>query len=195
MTVDQRISNCLSRQNQMRQQMSEMEQQLAKPTAVPLHSGIRKAAIGLSIAACLAIVLWVSPWRAHHSSPWDELGFPVPTLTEYRAASPTSAEIDDAIAHEQYREALDKINMALQSSADELTELEQMSMLDDEALLYEKELAVGHHYQLMWLRIYALVRMDHHKEAIHELEYFVTLQGEHRREATRLLSQLTSEPD
>lgn len=191
MNLEDRITIQLSRQMEMRAQISAMREKVEQTErrAQYLRSH-RYATVGVSLAACLAIALFVLSWLNTATSVLLDLGIEQPTLSEYRSASSSAADIDDAMNRQHYEIALDRIDAALETSFENLAQLEEPSMIDDEALLYEKELEVAHNYQLRWMRIYALASLKRNDEAIQDLEHFVTLEGEHQKEALTLLNKL-----
>lgn len=191
MFLEDRITIQLSRQMEMRACINAMNEKLEQAERRTQYLRSHKyAAVGVSLAACLAIALFVLPWLNTATPVLLDLGIEQPTLSEHRSASPSAADIDDAMSRQHYEVALDRIDAALETSSENLAQLEETNMIDDEALLYEKELEVAHNYQLRWMRIYALASLKRNDEAIHDLEYFVTLDGEHQKEALTLLNKL-----
>lgn len=190
MDIDQSIAKHLGRQNEMRKQMDEMEKQIISHSQASAYRRVLPIVISCGIAACLAFVLFVQPWGIHSLSPLDELKIEAPILSEYRSASPASTAIDAAIEHKDFTLALEKIDIALKSSVEELSEFEDMGAVEDEVILYEKELAESHYYQLQWLHIFTLVRLSRNTEALQELNHFITLDGEHQQEAKELNKRL-----
>lgn len=193
MTLEDRIIDQLKRNEEMRRRISDMEHasdNSSKPTST---WSIPRYAITLSLAACLAIVIYVAPWATTsvEQPPLDALDIALPTLSEYRAGSTISAEIDSLMASQQYESSLALIEQALELSDKELAMLKESSSDGtDETLLYEEELIEANHYQLQWMRIYALVQLKRNKDAISALTQYVTIIGDHQVEAKQLLDCL-----
>lgn len=189
MLLDDRITKQIGDYKEKRDRISMMEQKirLSKPNSV---SSFNKKYFVTSIAACIAIAIFVMPFIHNRSNILDELNIEQPSLSDFRAASPTAADIDDVMSRKEYADALPKIEAALASSADELAKLEDLFILDEEALLYEKEVAIAHHYQLEWTHIYVLIQLERNSEAIDALQSFVEYKGEHKKEAKLLLDRL-----
>lgn len=195
MTLEDRIIDRLKRNEEMRQRIADMEQASETQSRPIATWSIPHSAIALSLAACLAIVIYVAPWatKTVEQSPLDALDIALPTLTEYRAGSATSAEIDSLMSAQQYETSLALIERALVLADEELATLkESNSDGTDETILYEEELMEAHHYQLQWMRIYVLVRLERNKEAISALTQYVTIIGDHQAEAKQLLERLTN---
>lgn len=184
MKLEDRIISQLGRRHEMLMQINEWE----NPVRVIRW---RNPAIGLAIAACLVLILVVRPlMHTEQISALDQLGIDQPTLSDFRAASPTSSEIDATMDSQDYATALIQIDEALRDSDRELKRLQDYLYLEDESILYESEVAIAHNYQLRWLRIYTLVRLERRDEAIKDLEFYVTLKSEHRKDAKNLLRML-----
>lgn len=188
MTIDERITKQLGRRKEMQDRINQWE----KPAA-PVVS-MKRSLIALAIAACIAIVFILRPFsKSAEISPLDQLGIEQPLLSDFRAANPTSADIDLSLEQKDYDKAIVLINESLKSSSEDLKQLQEMNTLPDETILYEKEIAIAHNYQLRWARIYTLVRLGRCEEAIEDLKFFVTLKGEHSKDAKALLKLLTQE--
>lgn len=188
MTVEERIIKQLGRRKEMQDRINQWE----KPVA-PIVT-IRRSLIALAIAACAAIILVVRPFsKSAEISPLDQLGIEQPMLSDFRAANPTCADIDLSLEQKDYDKAILLINECLRLSNEDLRQLQEMNTLPDETLLYEKELAIAHNYQLQWARIYTLVRLGRCEEAIEDLKFFVSLKGEHSKDATALLKLLSQD--
>lgn len=188
MTVEERIIKQLGRRKEMQDRINQWE----KPVA-PIVT-IRRSLIALAIAACAAIILVVRPFsKSAEISPLDQLGIEQPILSDFRAANPTCADIDISLEQKDYDKAILLIDECLRLSNEDLRQLQEMNTLPDETLLYEKELAIAHNYQLQWARIYTLVRLGRCEEAIEDLKFFVTLKGEHSKDAKALLKLLTQD--
>lgn len=188
MTVEERIIKQLGRRKEMQDRINQWE----KP-ATPIVT-IRRSLIALAIAACAAIILVVRPFsKSAEISPLDQLGIEQPMLSDFRAANPTCADIDISLEQKDYDKAILLINECLRLSNEDLRQLQEMNTLPDETLLYEKELAIAHNYQLQWARIYTLVRLGRCEEAIEDLKFFVSLKGEHSKDAKALLKLLTQD--
>ncbi len=188
MTIDERITKQLGRRKEMQDRINQWE----KPAA-PVVS-MKRSLIALAIAACIAIVFILRPFsKSADISPLDQLGIEQPLLSDFRAANPTCADIDLSLEQKDYDKAIVLINESLKSSSEDLKQLEEMNTLPDETILYEKEIAIAHNYQLRWARIYTLVRLGRCEEAIEDLKFFVTLKGDHSKDAKALLKLLTQE--
>lgn len=192
MSVETIIIENLKRNAEMRHQIAEMEQHITSSSTHSRNLFPRLTIASLTVAACVSIFFLFNPWAATEQSPLDELNIAMPTLIEFRAASAASSQIDTLMSAQSYSAALEKIDQALKLSSENLQCLELSIVPEDEALLYEKEIATDHHYQLLWIRIYALVRLEHKVEAIDALQHFVTLNGDHAEEAKQLLVLLLS---
>lgn len=188
MTIDERITKQLGRRKEMQDRINQWE----KPAA-PVVS-MKRSLIAFAIAACIAIVFILRPFsKSADISPLDQLGIEQPLLSDFRAANPTCADIDLSLEQKDYDKAIVLINESLKSSSEDLKQLEEMNTLPDETILYEKEIAIAHNYQLRWARIYTLVRLGRCEEAIEDLKFFVTLKGEHSKDAKALLKLLSQE--
>lgn len=188
MTVEERIIKQLGRRKEMQDRIDQWE----KPAA-PIVT-MRRSLIALAIAACVAIILIVRPFtKSADISPLDQLGIEQPMLSDFRAANPTCADIDLSLEQKDYEKAILLINESLKLSREDLKKLQEMNTLPDETLLYEKELAIAHNYQLQWARIYTLVRLGRCEEAIEDLKSFVNIKGEHSKDAKALLKLLTQD--
>lgn len=188
MTIDERITKQLGRRKEMQDRINQWE----KPAA-PVVS-MKRSLIALAIAACIAIVFILRPFsKSADISPLDQLGIEQPLLSDFRAANSTCADIDLSLEQKDYDKAIVLINESLKSSSEDLKQLEEMNTLPDETILYEKEIAIAHNYQLRWARIYTLVRLGRCEEAIEDLKFFVTLKGEHSKDAKALLKLLSQE--
>ncbi len=188
MTIDDRIKKQLGRRKEMQDRIDQWE----KPAA-PIVS-MKRTLIALAVAACVAVVFIIRPFtKSADISPLDQLGIDQPLLSDFRAASPTCADIDLSLEQKDYDKALLLINQLLESSSEDLKQLQETQTLPDETLLYEKELAIAHNYQLRWTRIYTLVRLGRCDEAVEDLRFFITLKGEHSKDAKALLKLLTQD--
>lgn len=150
----------------------------------------RYTIIGFSVAACMTFIFYLAQWIDFSYSPLN--GRECPTLSEYRSASPFFVKIDKAIAEEDYERALGMIDNALAPSVKNRDDIAVFDASEDEALLYERELEESNHYQLRWIRIYALIQLSRIDEAIADLDAFSKLEGIHQEEAKKLLVILKS---
>lgn len=184
MTIEDRIIKQLGRRQQKLNCIAEWE----KPVRIIT---MKRSVIGLAIAACLTLLLVVKPFfQTTQTSAWDELGLENPTLVDFRAGSQIQTEIDLALADKDYETALRLINTEIAASDARLSELMLNYDEADESLTYEKEWIREYDLQLQWVRIYSLVRLNRHSDAILELEQFVHSDSEHQDSAQTLLNLL-----
>lgn len=180
-TLEDRIIAQLGRRKEMLKRIEDWEK----------HARIiswGKYAFGVAVAACLVLLLVVRPFaHSEQISPLDLLKIEQPTLVDFRGASPSAAEIDATMEIKNYGKAIIQIDEALNASIEDFGNLQDQLDPNDEATIYESELAIAHINQLRWLRIYTLVRLERCEEAIVDLEYYVTLKTEHQHDAIELL--------
>ncbi len=187
-TADQltnRIADRLGERQQKLEQMAEWERTSSKPKVKPLY-------YFSAIAACVVVVVLL--WPASELSPIEELGIDVPTMTEYRAASPDVTRIGELIEKEKYAEALVLTEKVLINSDKVIEELGSIPEMwdNEEEMLYEDELERVKNSELRWTYIYLLVQLGRNKEACKELKTYLKEPQycEHEEEAKRLLEKL-----
>ena len=157
---------------------------------------LRPLIAGMSIAACLAVVLLMVTHGRSASSPWEELGMEVPMLEEYRAALPELSEINQLMSAQHYDEALLKVEVALNHSDAELEDLNLALMAvdgQDEELLYEEEVELTTNAGLRWAYIYLLIHAERYGDAQVQLKRYLKLPAQsctHKVEAKALLRRL-----
>lgn len=186
MNIEGLISHNLYRQLEIRGSVKSMNEEKERAE----KQNIRLTYIGVSLAACLIIAFFATPWFKAEMSPISELAIVPPSLAEYRSASTSATEIDYAMANKDYEIAIQKIDSAIVISSETLRILKESATLEEESSLYEMEVETAHHYQLRWMRIYALVCLFRNDEAIDELESFIAIAGEHQKDALSLLNKL-----
>ncbi len=188
MTIEERIIRQLGRRKEMQDRINDWESPVTSTVK------LKRALIALGVAACVAIIIILLPFsNSDKVSPLDKLGIDQPVLSDFRAASPTCADIDMSLELKDYDKAILQIDEVLKSSNEELKQLQETDTTPDEELLYEIEVANANNYQLRWTRIYTLVRLGRYDEAIGDLKHFVTLEGEHSNDAKALLELLTQD--
>lgn len=191
MIIEERINSQITRQIEIRHRTEAMRQKAERQENPNSHIPIRKSVfLGVSLAACLLLALFVPQWFHVEDSPLNELGISQPAFSEYRSASTSDKAIEVAMECKDYNAAIACIDEALAVSLKTIEQQETTDKIEDEASLYEKELEEAHVYQLRWMRIYALVSLSRNEEAIRELESFVTLDGEYQKDAKTLLNKL-----
>lgn len=183
--LTERIVSRLGARQQKLEQMAAWEQTRHKAKIRPIY-------IISAVAACIVVVLLISPLWKTSTSPLDELGIGAPTLTEYRAASPEMTEINRLIKEENYVAALTKTEHALKNSDEMLGDLISVAeMSDDEDIWYDVELEYVANSELRWTYIYLLVRTENYKKARKELKrYLRDKDCEHRTEAEALMKKI-----
>lgn len=193
MDIEDRIIEQLFRETELRNLTNAMNVKAEQAEKQHYTYRLQRYAlvVGLSLAVCLTIVLFIVPWGNNTiSSQISQINIDRPTLAEYRAASSSSVAIDEAMAYEDYESALLLIDNGLFASSQTLNQFSSMQEIEDETLLYEKELEMSYHYQLQWMRIYVLVSLGRKDEAIDELLLFLPDNGEHQKEAESLFETL-----
>lgn len=109
----------------------------------------------LSIAACLAIVAFISP-ILFNSDNFSNLKIPMPSFQEYRGT--TFRNIELHINNEQYEDALSSINLELIDVESELRDISSIEMSEDEEA-YLTSLYRGEQEELIWSKIYVLAKL------------------------------------
>lgn len=185
MTLEERITNQLGRRKEMQDRIKAWE----KPA--PVFS-INRTAVGMAIAACLALVLVVYPYMKTENSInlLEQLSIEQPSLADFRAAAPLYAQIDETISQGNYADALPMIEEAMESATAELKRYQNDETAEDESLQYELGLIQSQIYELHWLKIYTLVSLGRNDEAKNSLLAFTEIAGEHQKEALLLLEKL-----
>lgn len=181
-----RIIDRLGERQQKLDRMAEWERKTPTRRLRPLF-------VTLAIAACVCAVFILSPFGKGSVSPWDEMGYGKPSLTEYRAASPEMAEIALLIEQDDFEAALNKTEEALKQSDNAIKEWNALEeMWDDESVAYEQELEWAANSELRWVYIYLLVQHGDHKKAKKEIKKYLQNPQycEHETEAKALLEKL-----
>lgn len=187
--LTRRIVDRLGQRQEKLDRMAEWD----KPAKAAGHRRLYIA--GLAIAASIAVVFILAPWRSNTAlSPLDDLGIGAPQLTEFRSAMPELSKINQLIESKDYEAALAKTKEALAKSDYMLTELANVGDMwgEDEALQYEEQLEREANSQLRWAYIYLLVKTERNKEAKKELKRYLkdTDFCEHEQDARELLSRI-----
>ncbi len=179
-----RIADRLGERQQKLEQMAEWECSSKK-------SKMRTLYYLSAIAACVVVVMLL--WPASGLSTIEELGIGVPTMTEYRAASPDITRIEELIDKEKYAEALVLTEKVLINSDKIIEELGSVPEMRDneEEMLYENELERVKNSELRWTYIYLLVQLERDKEACKELKTYLKEPQycEHEEAARKLLEK------
>lgn len=180
-----RIADRLGERQKKLEQMAAWELAARKPKVRPLY-------YLTAIAAC--VVAAVLLWPTNELSPMEELGIEAPTMTEYRAASPEMARIEELISEKNYEEAIRRTEKALKNSDLAIYELENVPEMweNDEEMAYEDEQERVKNCELRWTYIYLLVQLERNKEARKELKVYLKYPQycEHEEEARQLLIKL-----
>ncbi len=183
--LTQRIANRLGERQQKLEQMAAWEQSSKGQKMRPLY-------YLTAVAACVAAVVLF--WPTSKLSPAEELGIGVPTMTEYRDASPEISRIEKFISEEKYEDAIRVTEKALKNSDLAIYELENIPEIWEnlEEMEYEDNLARVKNAELRWTYIYLLVQLERNKEARKELKTYLKEPQycEHEEEARKLLKQL-----
>ena len=96
------------------------------------------------------------------------------------------AYIDTLIMHEEYQEALDRINEETLICRNDSIETVQDSLMSEEALEYEMLLLKDRQDDLKWQTIMALLGMDRKDEALMLLDDLRREKGEYQKDAKAL---------
>lgn len=123
----------------------------------------------LSVAACLAIVLTVSP-MLFKSNNISDISITAPSFTEYRGTSLNN--IESLISSEQYERALLLVNSELTDINDELEKISSADMIEDEKV-YMTSLYRGETEELIWSKIYLLVKLDRNDDLKHHCQNYL----------------------
>lgn len=144
-----------------------------------------------AVAACIVIVLLITPLWKSPASPWDELDIEAPSMTAYRAATPEMTEVAKLMELKKYDLAIVKVEKILEHSDIMVKELRGIGNLDDEALLYEEEAEWTKNGELRWTYIYLLLHLEQNAKAKKQLKlYLMNPFSEHQKEARALLKAL-----
>lgn len=123
----------------------------------------------LSVAACLAIVFVVSPMLFTNND-ISNIAVTVPSFSDYRGTS--FYNIESLISSGRYEDALSAVSLELTAVEKELQEISSTEMGDDEEsyiiALYnvEKE-------ELMWSKIYLLVKLNRKDDLKHACQNYL----------------------
>lgn len=170
------------------ERMAEMEQRLARRTTARLYTSIVSA-----MAAVVLLTLVLVPLWRMQISPLDKTGISQPTFSDYRSGNADIAEITKLMNRQDYKQALTVTEKALHTSDIALKDLYGQDVeLDDEELVYEKELEGNNNSELRWAYIYLLVKLDDVKEARRQLHKYLKAKDycQHQAEAKALLEEI-----
>lgn len=170
------------------ERMAEMEQRLARRTTARLYTSIVSA-----MAAVVLLTLVLVPLWRMQISPLDKTGISQPTFSDYRSGNADIAEITKLMNRQDYKQALTVTKKALHTSDIALKDLYGQDVeLDDEELVYEKELEGNNNSELRWAYIYLLVKLDDVKEARRQLHKYLKAKDycQHQAEAKALLKEI-----
>lgn len=168
--IERRIVDRLGERQKKFDRIAEMEK---KRNVVPFYK--RTTLWVTAVAACVAVVLVVSPLLKSSTNPIDELGIGVPELSEFRAGIPHLEEIQKLLKEEKWDQALADVKIALKQSdsAMEMYSKATEAWIDDEGLKYEAEAEQIYNCELRWIYIYLLVRTENNTEAINQLSIYL----------------------
>lgn len=170
------------------ERMSEMEHRLARRTTARLYTSIVSA-----MAAVVLLTLVLVPLWRMQIPPLDKTGISQPTFSDYRSGNADIAEITKLMDRQDYKQALTVTEKALHTSDIALKDLYGQDVeLDDEELVYEKELEGNNNSELRWAYIYLLVKLDDVKEARRQLHKYLKAKDycQHQAEAKALLEEI-----
>lgn len=170
------------------ERMSEMEHRLARRTTARLYTSIVSA-----VAAVILLTLVLVPLWRMQIPPLDKTGISQPTFSDYRSGNADIAEITKLMDRQDYKQALTVSEKALHTSDIALKDLYGQDVeLDDEELVYEKELEGNNNSELRWAYIYLLVKLDDVKEARRQLHKYLKAKDycQHQAEAKALLEEI-----
>lgn len=170
------------------ERMAEMEQRLARRTTARLYTSIVSA-----VAAVILLTLVLVPLWRMQIPPLDKTGISQPTFSDYRSGNADIAEITKLMDRQDYKQALTVTEKALHTSDIALKDLYGQGVeLDDEELVYEKELEGNNNSELRWAYIYLLVKLDDVKEARRQLHKYLKAKDycQHQAEAKALLKEI-----
>lgn len=122
-----------------------------------------------SVAACLAIIFAVSP-ILFKSSNISNMSVTTPSFSEYRGTSLNNIELQ--ICSGRYEDALSSVSLELAEVEKELREISSTEMSDDEksytTALYKEEKE-----ELMWCKIYLLVKLNMKGDLKHSCQNYL----------------------
>ena len=170
------------------ERMSEMEHRLARRTTARLYTSIVSA-----VAAVILLTLVLVPLWRMQIPPLDKTGISQPTFSDYRSGNADIAEITKLMDRQDYKQALTVTEKALHTSDIALKDLYGQDVeLDDEELVYEKELEGNNNSELRLAYIYLLVKLDDVKEARRQLHKYLKAKDycQHQAEAKALLEEI-----
>lgn len=170
------------------ERMSEIEHRLARRTTARLYTSIVSA-----VAAVILLTLVLVPLWRMQIPPLDKTGISQPTFSDYRSGNADIAEITKLMDRQDYKQALTVTEKALHTSDIALKDLYGQDVeLDDEELVYEKELEGNNNSELRWAYIYLLVKLDDVKEARRQLHKYLKAKDycQHQAEAKALLEEI-----
>lgn len=142
----------------------------------------------LFVAACLAIVLAVSPMLLKNNSISD-ISISTPSFTEYRGTSLNN--IESLINSGQYERALLLVNSELTDINNELEKIFSADMSEDEKF-YMTSLYRGEKGELIWSKIFLLVKLDRTDELKHNCQSYLNDNDftKHRSEVENILKKI-----
>lgn len=146
----------------------------------------------IAVAACIALVIVLSPFDAGKGNVMEELGIEHPRFGGFRAASAELVEVERLLDDGKVYEALDMNEGLLKKSDKDIKELENAPMYDDEEWMYEYQSEKLYNGELRWSYIYLLVVVECENTAVKELKKYMKEMEfcTHHDEASRLLKAL-----
>ena len=119
-----------------------------------------------AMAAVVLLTLVLVPLWRMQMSPLDKTGISQPTFSDYRSGNADIAEITKLMNLQDYKQALTVTKKALHTSDIALKDLYGQDVeLDDEGLVYEKELEGNNNSELRWAYLKAKDYCQHQAEA------------------------------
>lgn len=143
----------------------------------------------MAAAACLAIIFVVSP-MLFKSDSLSELSISVPSLSEYRG-SQGSDQLIMLMENGNYTQALSAVNSALTENDREIRALSDSGMNGAEQE-YMMELYNAEREELLWSRIYILVKLERVDDLKANCLYYLNDKSlrEHKAEVETILSKI-----
>lgn len=149
---------------------------------------VRYSAIGFGIAACLAVGVFLQPLLMFNSSP--SVSDVSSTQSLYRGTSETDTQIQSALQKQDYTQALSLVETKEQEYAQRLVALLASDTISEEQA-YEVSLIETQMYDLMWYKILATQGTGDIQGTRELLQYYLSQDGNHRREAISLWERLS----
>lgn len=149
---------------------------------------VRYSAIGLGIAACLAVGIFLQPLLMYNSSP----SVPGVSSTQslYRGTSELDTQIQSALQKQDYTQTLSLVETKEQEYVQRLVALLDSDTISEEQA-YEVSLIETRMYDLMWYKILAIQGTGDIRGTRELLLYYLSQDGIHRREAISLWERLS----